>query len=279
MYEGFYGLGEKPFALTPDPSFIYLSERHAAALTALEYGFATQAAIVLITGEVGCGKTTLVRHLANGLDGLDNVGFVSNATSSLTSLPRWICRAFGLPAPAGADASELYEAFADFVADKAQAGGRVVLIVDEAQNLSREALEQLRTLSNLNLAKEPALQTVLVGQVELEAQLAHRELRQLVQRISIHYRLDRLRLGETIGYINHRLRVAGARVPIFDDYASAAVHHLAAGIPRLVNTLCDRALVHGYAEDLPAIGIGTVLEVRDEIKRSGFNLLAAGQRA
>jgi len=272
MYEQHYGLTERPFSLNPDPSFLYPSRKHAAALTALEYGIAVQATIVVITGEVGSGKTTLIRCLLQRLDQGFAVGLVANTNERYQSLLPWICLALEIDA-AESNEVDLYEAFRQFVIEQYGAGRRTLLIVDEAQNLSHDALEELRTLSNLNGGKDLVLQIILAGQPELAEKLARPEMRQLLQRVSMSYTLGRFKLFETGEYVRHRLKVAGGVESTFDDYACAAVHHLAAGIPRLINTVCDRALVHGYAEDLSRIGLKTVLDVYDEMKSAGLNIL------
>jgi len=248
MYEKFYGLREKPFALTPDPEFLYLGRHHRRALLQLEYGLENEAAFVLITGEVGSGKTTLIRHLLGQIDAARTVGLVSNTARDSGRVLQWVCAAYGLDV-AGRNDVSLYHAFIDFAIEEYAEGRRVVLIVDEAQNLGRARLEELRVLSNVNADKHLVLQTVLVGQPELRDLMRMPQLRQFAQRIGADYHIGTLTAAETIDYVRHRLKVAGAtRVNIFRTAALQLVHASSRGIPRLVNQLCDTALVYGYAE-------------------------------
>jgi len=248
MYEKFYGLREKPFALTPDPEFLYLGRHHSRALLQLEYGLENEATFVLITGEVGSGKTTLIRYLLGRIDAERTIGLVSNTARDSGRVLPWVCSAFGLDV-AGKDDVALYNAFVHFVIEEYAEGRRVVLIVDEAQNLGRARLEELRVLSNLNVDKHLVLQTVLVGQPELRDLMRMPQLRQFAQRIGADYHIGTLTAAETIDYVRHRLKVAGAtRLNIFRTAALQLVHASSRGIPRLVNQLCDTALVYGYAE-------------------------------
>src|ERR1700683_546529 len=182
MYEAFYGLREKPFALTPDPQFLYLGPPHRKALTMLEYSLASDCAFCLITGEVGSGKTTLIRHLLRNIEQSLTVGLISNTNVSFGKLLQWICLSFGLE-HSGRDEVTLYETFARFLLAQYAARRKVVLIVDEAQNLGRTGLEDLRVLSNINVEKRLLLQTILVGQPQLRALVQRPKLLQLAQRI------------------------------------------------------------------------------------------------
>lgn len=261
MYEQFYGLREKPFALTPDPEFLYLGRHHRRALLQLEYGLLNDAAFLLITGEVGAGKTTLIRHLLRNIDDGRTVGLVSNTARDSGRVLQWVCSAFGLDA-GGKDDVTLYNAFIDFVIEEYAAGRRVVLIVDEAQNLGRARLEELRVLSNVNADKHLVLQTVLVGQPELRDLMRTPQLRQFAQRIGADYHLGTLSAEETVQYVQHRLRVAGSQqARIFRSAALRLLHASSRGIPRLVNQLCDTALVYGYAEQRRRIDAALMYEV------------------
>jgi general secretion pathway protein A len=261
MYEKFYGLREKPFALTPDPEFLYFGRHHKRALVQLEYGLANQAAFLLITGEVGAGKTTLIRYLLGRLDKDLSIGLVSNATIDTGRLLQWVCSAYGLDF-AGKDDVALSNAFIDFAIEEYASGRRVVLIVDEAQNLGRARLEELRVLSNINVDKHLLVQIVLVGQPELRDMMRMPQLRQFAQRIGADYHIGRLTEDETVQYVHHRLEVAGCtREDLFDEAALRLVHASSRGIPRLVNQLCDTALVYGYAEQIPTIGAELMAEV------------------
>jgi type II secretory pathway predicted ATPase ExeA len=252
MYEQFYALREKPFALTPDPAYLFLAKRHRHALTMLEYALTQASGFALITGEVGCGKTTVVQHFLARAAGALDVGFINNAHPGFGALLPWVMESFGLEA-GQATPSELYRRFAAHVRQKYAAGARTVLVIDEAQNLGIAGLEELRVLSNLNVGKDLLLQTVLIGQPELRALLQLQSMRQLAQRIAIDHHLEALRSEETLGYVRHRLAVAGGRPDLFTPEAIQLVHECTGGVPRLVNLVCDTALVYGFAEQRPDI--------------------------
>lgn len=260
MYETFYGLARKPFSLTPDPDFLFLSKKHAVALAMLEYGLQGQAALSLITGEIGSGKTTLIRHLLRTMERNLVVGVITNTHRSFGDLLTWVLTAFGLD-PGTRDKVTMYRQLIDFVAEQHVAGHRVVLIVDEAQNMDIETLEELRLLSNVNVGEELLIQLILVGQPELAQTLRRPELSQFAQRISVEHHIEALDFAETRSYIEHRLKVAGAGAEVFDRYACAAVYYYSRGIPRAVNNICDMALVYGYAEEARPVTCQIVLEV------------------
>ncbi len=266
MYEKFYGFREKPFALTPDPAFLFFGRHHKRALLQLEYGLTNDAAFVLITGEIGAGKTTLIRYLLGRLQKELSIGLVSNATRDTGRLLQWVCSAYGLNFT-GKDDVALSNAFIDFAIEEYASGRRVVLIVDEAQNLGRARLEELRVLSNINVDKHLLVQIVLVGQPELRDMMRMPQLRQFAQRIGADYHIGRLDEDETLNYVRHRLRVAGSpRVDIFRTTALRLVHASSRGIPRMVNQLCDTALVYGYAEQKERIDGELMQEViRDRV--------------
>jgi general secretion pathway protein A len=259
VYESFYGLSRKPFAMLPDPRFLYASRTHKIALNLLEYGLAEQTGFVVLTGEVGTGKTTLMRHLLNLVEDEVVAGLVPPTYPSLDELLKWMLLAFEVDFE-GKDRVEQQKAFVDFLIARYAEGKRCVLIVDEAQHLGPEALEQLRMFSNVNSGSDHLLQFILVGQPELREILQKPQLRQFVQRIAVHYDLEPLSREETANYIRHRLEVAGGEAEIFDAEAYAAVHYFSKGIPRLINALCDLALVHGYADEHPRVTIDLVVE-------------------
>ncbi len=269
MYEAYYGFRERPFSLIPDPDFLYLSRGHAMALSLLEYGLTEQTGFVVISGEVGSGKTTLVRRLLTDASDDLTVGLITNTHRSFGELLQWISLAFDLDYR-GKDKVQLYQDFVDFMLDQYAAGRRVVLIIDEGQNLEVDALEELRMLSNVNAGKDYLLQVVVVGQPELLEKLRRPDLRQFVQRISVDHHLKPMELQDTIGYIRHRLEVAGGDPAIFDELACCAVQYFSGGVPRLINILCDHSLVYGFAEDKPRIDIDTVIEVAEDRKHGGL---------
>ena len=271
MYESFYHLSGKPFSLLPDAHFLYQSQRHRKVINLLDYSVGTETGFMVITGEVGAGKTTALRHYLKTLGPEVTVGLITNSSQSLGRLLAWVSAAYELET-AGLDDSQLYGNFVKFLIGQYAQGRRTLLIIDEAQNLNPAMLEDLRMLSNVNNERDQLLQIILAGQPELLAVLKQPELRQLVQRIGIHVHLTALTARETAGYIRHRLGVVSGDVALFDDAACAAVHYFTAGIPRLINLLCDQALMYGYAEDQPQITWPTVAEVVAD--RNSSNLSA-----
>ena len=260
MYDEYFKLKEMPFTLSPDPSFLYLSKSHRMALTMLEYGLTSRATISVITGEVGCGKTTLLRRLLKDIPDDYVVGMITHTHASFRELLQWVAAAFGLEIGKKTGIA-LYHAFIEYLNEQHAAGRRVVLIIDEAQNLSANALEGIRMLSNINVDKDFILQLILVGQPELLDTMRKPELRQLAQRVSVDYHLRPLSQEETRRYIRHRLSVAGGDPELFDDGACDAVFHFSGGIPRLINTLCDMTMVYAYAEERDHIDRDLVVSV------------------
>lgn len=269
MYESFFGLREKPFSLLPDPRFLYTSRTHRLGLTLLRYGLAEQTGFVVLTGEVGTGKTTLLRHMLAAAGDDRTVAMVANTHPGQGELLRWVLLACGLD-QAPADPPALHAAFLAFLRARHAEGRRVVLVVDEAQNLDAGALEQLRLLSNVNSGDDHLVQLVLAGQPELRAMLQRPDLRQLVQRISVDHHLEPLSRTDTAAYLRHRLTIAGGRPDLFDDEACAAIHWFGHGIPRLINALADLALVYAFADDRPRVDLDTVLEVAQDRTRGGL---------
>jgi general secretion pathway protein A len=247
MYTAFYGLREKPFALSPDPRFLYLAGSHREALAHLLYGIEEGEGFISVTGEVGTGKTTLCRTLLERLDGDTEVAFLFNPSRTALELLQSICAEFGLLAE-GLTRRSLMTQLDAFLVERKRQGQRVLLIIDEAQTLSENTLEQVRLLSNLETSREKLIQILLLGQPELDRKLDGRGLRQLRQRISVRWKLEPLSPEETRAYVRHRLSVAaGAPKELFSEAALREVHWRTGGVPRLVNQLCDRALLAGYA--------------------------------
>ena len=251
MYLSFFGLNEKPFAITPDPRYLYLSERHAEALAHLLYGINEAGGFVQLTGEVGTGKTTIVRSLLAQTPKNAEIALILNPKMTAPEFLLTICEELGIGVPDSATESlkDLVDILSGYLL-RAHAGGRrVVVVVDEAQNLAPTVLEQVRLLTNLETNTRKLLQIILIGQPELRELLARNELRQLAQRITGRYHLNPLTPAETSAYVRHRLRVAGATTDIFSPGALAEVHRLATGVPRVINVVCDRALLGAYSMD------------------------------
>jgi type II secretory pathway predicted ATPase ExeA len=270
MYEQFYNLSGKPFSLLPDSSFLYLSKRHNRAINLLEYGLMTEAGFVVISGDVGAGKTTIIRRYIKNIGSSVRLGLITNPSQVIGKLMDWVAMAYDIDA-SDKDTAVLYHKFVDFLLKVYGEGKRTVLIIDEAQNLSPDQLEELRMLSNVNNEKDQLLQIVLVGQPELLTTLKKPELRQFVQRISVHCHLDALTPAETAAYIRHRMSVVGGAPDIFDDIACAAVYYFSGGVPRLINLLCDQALVYGFSEDQKIISGETIAEVALDRNRAGLS--------
>jgi general secretion pathway protein A len=260
MYERHFGLKLKPFALTPDPEFLYPSRQHSMALTMLEYGLESQAAFSLLTGDIGSGKTTLVRRLLRQLGDQVAVGLISNTHGGFQSIHGWALSALGI-APADDSDIAKYEGLVDSCVREYGRGRRTLLIFDEAQNLSVEVLEELRLLSNINSEKDLVLQILLVGQPELRIKLSRPELKQFAQRVSVDFHLRPLDRNETHAYIRHRLAVAGGTATLFLPEAIEFIYSQTRGVPRLLNQLCDFALVYAFADGRTTIDADLVAQV------------------
>ena len=248
MYLGAFGLTEAPFSTTPDQRFLYLSDRHRDALAHLLYGVAERGGFVQLTGEVGTGKTTLCRYLLEHLPVHVDIALILNPTLSRLELLASICDELRVAYPAGSTSLKaLVDALYAHLLDAHARGRRTVVIVDEAQHLSVEVLEQLRLLTNLETGKAKLLQIILIGQPELLELMRRTDLRQVAQRVAARYHLTPLTERETRAYVAHRLSMAGQPMVIFDDAALRTVHQETGGVPRLINVLCDRALLGAYA--------------------------------
>ena len=275
MYHEFYALREKPFSLSPDPRFLFLSDSHREALAHLLYGIEQGEGFIVITGEVGTGKTTLSRTLLQRIEPGTEVAFIFNPQLTASELLQSICAELGLPA-ADRTRREMMEALNRFLLAKKSEGRRVILLIDEAQNLPPDTLEQVRLLSNLETDTEKLLQIILIGQPELDAILDSASLRQLNQRISVRWRLSPLSALETRDYVKHRLRIAaGAPREIFTDLALREVHRRSGGVPRLVNLLCDRALLAGFGAGARSIGLSLVSQSDREVRGGGRGFVPA----
>jgi general secretion pathway protein A len=260
MYLSFYGLRETPFAPTPDPKFLFQSARHREALAQLIYGVRERKGFIVLTGEIGTGKTTLLRTLLERLNADTPVAYVHNSALSIEGLLEYVLQDWGVKSTAASHAQRLFE-LNEFLIDQHRKGGTPVLVIDEAQNLSVETLEAVRMLSNFETTNQKLMQILLVGQPELRVKLDLPELRQLKQRIGLRCHIAPLSAEETRLYIRHRLRIAGALdAGIFTDGAIQKVTDYSGGTPRVVNIVCDHCLLSGFADSKKRIDAGTVTE-------------------
>lgn len=279
MYERFYHLRERPFSLSPDPEYLYPSRVHQEALDYLRYGLESQAGFIIVTGEIGSGKTTLLQTLLRNIDSQTTIGRVVNTILEPRELLESIMIDFGLD-PNGHSKPLLLRDLAQYLVDQRMSGRLVLLVIDEAQNLSVGALEELRMLSNLETEKSKLLQILLVGQPNLREKLATQELEQLRQRITVSYHLPPLDAQETWKYINHRLRRASVGAPLeFPRDSTDLIHARSRGVPRIINVICDATLVFGYAEERHQIDRSLIGDVLAELESSGVLPSAPGQAA
>lgn len=267
MYLEHFGLKQKPFNQVPDPQFLYFSPNHKKAMTLLEYAVTYNVGFTVITGEIGAGKTTLIRGLLKHLTPDFEVGLINNTHSSFGELMNWIIDAFEIPSTAMDNAGR-YRDYINFVMAKHAHGKRLLLIVDEAQNLTSQALEELRLLSNVNIDADIFIQLILTGQPELVTKLNQPELTQFAQRIGVEFHLTALSYAETLKYIRYRMLVAGAKSGIFTHTAMTALYYYSGGIPRRINSLCDFVLVYAFADDKKVVDIELVMEMMRD-KRHG----------
>jgi len=267
MYTSFFGLSEKPFAITPDPRYLYLSERHAEALAHLLYGITEAGGFIQLTGEVGTGKTTVVRTLLSRVPHHADVAVILNPRVSAVEFLQTICEELGLDIAADDRDSvkQMIDALNRRLLGAHADGRRIIVLVDEAQNLTIDVLEQVRLLTNLETPTQKLLQIILIGQPELRELLDRTDLRQLAQRITGRYHLKPLSRDETKGYVRHRLRVAGCQEDIFTSGALNEVHRLSGGIPRIINVACDRALLGAYTQETRRINAALVRRAAGEV--------------
>ena len=262
MYEAFYGLREKPFSILPDPDLIYWGKTHRLAFGMLEFGVMNNAGFTVITGEIGSGKTTLVRHLLKKLDPkVINVGLISNTPRGREELLQWIL--MSLDQPFDGEFGVLIKRFQDFLYSQYRKRHRTIVIVDEAQNLGEDALESLRMLSNINVDKYQFLQLILIGQPQLKELLCRPNLVQFAQRVSSDFHLRPLPQSEVAKYINFRVTAVGSKVNLFTEGACKMVAEASQGVPRVINILCDTALVYGFSTGAQKIDrdlMGLVIE-------------------
>ena len=276
MYEAYHGLKEKPFSILPDPDLIYWGPVHRLAFAILEFGVLNNAGFTVITGEIGTGKTTLIRHLLRKLDPTVTVGLISNTPNGRDELLQWIMMSLGLPFNDSYPA--LFQKFNQFLYTQYGKRRRTILIIDEAQNLGAEALEELRMLSNINAEKRQFLQMILVGQPQLRQLLSTPKLMQFAQRVSSDFHLKPLTHDEVAQYIEFRLRAAGSHGQLFSPEACKLIAEASAGVPRIINILCDTALVYSYAANTHRISQDLIKMVIDDKKDFGVLPLAGSQK-
>ena len=276
MYEAFFGLNEKPFSLSPDPRFLFLGRRHEQAYAMLQYGIHEQVGFSVITGEIGSGKTTLMRKVIEAIDDGVNIGIVSHTHHGMDQIIPIVLDSFGVSSDSLSQHESLhYRTFTAHLKAEYLNGRRSILVIDEAQNLSVKALEQLRLLSNINVDGHVLLQTVLIGQPELRDTLKAPELKQFAQRISVDYFLCRLTNKEALQYIDFRIQVAGGDPELFDQKAKHLIVFLAKGLPRVINNLADMALVYAFGEGLKQVTKSIVLDVLRDKERGGILPIAS----
>ena len=272
MYEEFYGLNEKPFSIQPDPSFLYWGRSHRLAYAMLEYGVLNHAGISIVTGEVGCGKTTLIHRLLDQLSDSHTVALLSNIQRGRGDLLSWVLMGFGRPF-AERDHVEKFAELQRFFIEEYAKGRRIVLIIDEAQNLSIDMLEELRMLSNINAGKDQLLQLILVGQPQLKELLNRQDMLQLAQRVGSDFHLTPLNREEVHAYVDTRLAIAGGRRRIFASEAIDVLAEESRGVPRVINTIADTALVYGFSAEERVIDAETIRAVvRDKSSYGVFGI-------
>ena len=272
MYKTFYNLKTNPFAITPDPSFLYPTVQHTEALAALYYGVRRHKGFVVLTGEVGTGKTLIVRSLLHLLNGPNiEYSYIFNSRLSSLEFLQFIVGDLSIPVPEQGKSYLLLE-FSKFLISRHQKKLTTVLVVDEAHHLSTNVLEEIRLLTNLETAQDKLLQILLIGQPELEEKLELPELRQLKQRIALRVRLGPLDRKQTSGYISRRLRVAGLQSQpgsVFPEETIAEIHRYSGGVPRLINTICENALITAYAKQLKPIPVDVIYEIAKDFRLGG----------
>lgn len=266
MYLKHFALAEAPFSIAPDPRYLYMSQRHKEALAHLLYGLGGEGGFVVLSGEVGAGKTTVCRCLLQQIPNTCDLAYVFNPRLTAIELLETLCTEFGLPLPAERNSTKaLVDALNAFLLEGHARGRHAVLIIDEAQNLSADVLEQMRLLTNLETHRRKLLQIILVGQPELDDLLARPDLRQLAQRVVARYHLDSLSRDEVAAYVRHRLQVAGCNRPLFPAGLIAPLYRLSGGVPRLLNLLCDRTLLGAYAEGKAEVNQRILMRAASEV--------------
>lgn len=264
FYLDFFGFTERPFTLVPDPSFLYWSKQHKRAYSVLDFGILSSAPITLITGDIGAGKTTLLQALLQKIEDNVTIGLISNAQGGRGELLQWILNALGVEVASEASYVQMFQKLQDFLLAEYAAARRVILIFDEAQNLSMEGLEELRMLTNINSNKDVLIQLVLVGQPELRDMVQSPRMQQLAQRVAASFHLTAMDAETVAAYIMHRLKTAGGTGSEITARAAARIHAETGGVPRLVNQLCEFALLYAWSAEVRQIDVDTIQQVMND---------------
>lgn len=266
MYREYFGLKELPFSIAPDPRYLYMSNQHQEALAHLVYGINSEGGFVVLTGEVGTGKTTVCRCLLEQIPENCDIAFILNPKLTVEELLATVCDELGISHPEGNTSIKVFvDRINDFLLDAHARGRKTVLIIEEAQNLNTEVLEQVRLLTNLETNQRKLMQIIMLGQPEFREMLSRPELRQLAQRVTARYHLGSLSRKEVAAYVNHRLAVAGTHSKLFPDSTIGKLYRLSGGIPRLINLLCDRALLGAYVQGQDRIDKPTLTKAAREV--------------
>ena len=271
MYEEYFGFKEKPFNLAPDPDFLYLSRQHKNALSSLDFGLMDESGLILFTGDIGTGKTTIIRHLLRRIIDDFNIAVVFNTNVTSDQLLELILDEFGINSETNSKARTI-KALTNYLIEVRSQGKRPLLIIDEGQSLSLDALEEVRLLSNLQENNRALLQIMLVGQPELKAKLKTPAMESMTQRIAVNYHLKPFNREETGQYISHRIKTAGGQPNLFSIGAVNMIHQMTGGIPRAINILCHAALVYGFADEIPLIGTQILEEIKEDTGDSGLGI-------
>lgn len=264
FYLNHFGLTQRPFTLLPDPDFLYWSEQHRKGYAVLEYGIMSRAPITVLTGEIGAGKTTLLQKLLAQIDPTVTVGLISNAQGNRGEILQWVLNALDVPFEQGATYVQNFQRLQDFLVSEYAQGRRVILVFDEAQNVSLEGLEELRMLTNINANKDELIQLILVGQPELRDIIRDPRMNQLAQRVAASFHLNRMDREATHAYIAHRMKQAGGTGHEFTTEATTLIHKATGGVPRLVNQLCDFGLLYSWTDDEREVQRKSIQSVLDD---------------
>ncbi|WP_109465535.1 ExeA family protein [Albibacillus kandeliae] len=264
FYLSYFGLNQRPFTLLPDPEFLYWSDQHRRGYAVLEYGIMSRAPITILTGEIGAGKTTLLQKLLGQVEAGVTIGLISNAQGNRGEILQWVLNALDVQFDQNASYVQNFQKLQDFLVDEYAQGRRVILVFDEAQNVSIEGLEELRMLTNINSNKDELIQLILVGQPELRDLIRDPRMNQLAQRVAASFHLNRMSKDGTQAYIEHRMRTAGGTGNEFTSEAAELIFKATNGVPRLINQLCDFGLLYAWTDDSREVEERLIRSVLDD---------------